>query len=267
MTLQSHEGNQTVVRAFELLAAYSNGDKELGVRELSRRMNLPKSTVFRLIASLQSVGALEKNPATDKYYLGLRLFELGSLVAMQRGFQERVHGRLESLVARSGETAHLAVFDKEGYAVVVDKVASPRAVTVSGPIGVRRPLYCSAIGKSLIAFLPEPERKHVLNLIFFERRTSHTIVTPDALERELSRVRELGYSVDNEEFEDGLRCLAAPIFNPRREVIAAIGISGPSQRLNADSMPYFAQMLKDEAGLISREWGHSQFTADSFEPR
>ncbi len=258
-------GSQSILRAFQVLDAFSNGDRELGVRELSRRLGLPRSTVHRLVVSLQVVGALEQNPETDKYRLGLKLFELGTLVATHWGFQERVQKYLEDLVARSGETAHLAILDSDGYAVLVNKIASPRAVTVGGAIGTRRPVYCSAIGKALIAFLPEPKLERLLSSITLVPRTPRTITDPDRFRQELALVRERGYSVDNEEFEEGLRCVAAPIFNTQGRASAAIGISGPSQRLNAETLPGLARITKDEADTISRDLGHFLFVSGTFE--
>lgn len=266
MNPNQRDGNQAVVRAFQVLEAFTDGDKELGVRELGRQVDLPKSTTQRLVNSLKAVGALEQNPDTGRYCLGFKLFELGSLVAEHRGFQQ-VHQHLEALVDRSGETAHLAVLDTAGYAVLVDKIASPQAVTVGGVIGTRRPVYCSAIGKALTAFLPESELAHLLAALKFEPRTPQTITSPDRFRNELAQVRQLGYAVDNEEFEKGLRCLAAPIFDARERVIAAIGISGPSQRLSTEMLPELADMVQDEAAMISQELGHSFFVINDLKPR
>lgn len=139
-------------------------------------------------------------------------------------------------------------------------------MTVGGTIGTRRPVYCSAIGKALVAFLPEPELTELLTSLTFERRTSQTITNVDRFRRELVRVRELGYAVDNEEFEEGLRCLAAPIFNHRGRVIATIGISGPTHRLNSETMPALAEAVKDAAAAISRELGYSLLIMDELGP-
>lgn len=267
MAQENHDSSQTVIRAFQVLDEFTTGEKELGVRELSRRMGLPKSTIHRLLSSLQAVGALEKNPETDKYYLGLKLFELGSVVAAHRGFQDRARQHLEALVAATGETAHLAVLDSDGYALVVDKVASTRTVMVGGAIGVRRPIYCSAIGKSLTAYLSDDELHALIEQRPLVARTSQTITDVEHLKRELAQVRKQGYSVDNEEYEEGLRCLAAPVFDERGRVMAVIGISGPLQRLNLETLPKLAQLVKDEAHKMSRALGHSLLSVDGLERR
>lgn len=240
---------RSVTNALLLLEAFSLEKPELGVTELSLALGLGKSTVHRLLAALAARGYILKNPLTEKYYLGLKAFEVGSLVAVQRNIRDVSAPFLQRLMLASKETVHLGVLD--GWEVVyIDKIESNHTLRIHSRIGRRAPLHCTALGKALLAFQPDEELEQ-----FLRRRlksyTPLTLTDPVRIRKELVEIKARGYALDNEEFEVGLKCIAAPLRDHTREVVASLGIASAAVRLPDGQVAPLAKLVLEIAAATS----------------
>jgi len=201
-----------------------------GVRALSAALGLTPSRTHRVLETLRQLGFVEQDPKTHVYHLGYRLFELGTIVARQRGFASIARPYLEELAKFTGETTKLAIAN-QGELLYLDVVESSQMLRISEQVGTRAPLHCTAMGKALLAFGPPTLLEQVLASQSLLQFTPQTITTAVELRRAIALVRSDGYAIDNEEFIEGSRGLAAPIIGTDGTAEAAISIAGPSVRL------------------------------------
>ncbi|RLC77765.1 MAG: IclR family transcriptional regulator [Chloroflexi bacterium] len=254
-TSRRREGVQAVKRAITILKTLGEEEMELGVSELARRSGLQKSTVHRLLQTLQREGLVEQNPETGKYRLGLEILRLaGTVLRELEDLQQVARPFLRALAEECGETVNLTILAGDGV-INVDRIPSPHRVRNIGWIGRKMPLHCVSAGKVFLAYMPEEEVERFLNSKL-PRLTKYTITDPAKLREELQRVRELGYGVGLEELEEGLNAVAAPIRDYRGKVVAAISVSGPSFRLTREKIPEVAELTKRAADEVSRHLGY-----------
>ena len=240
---------ENVVRLLNLFI----DEPELGVREMSRRLDLGKSTVHRIASELAEADLLAKDAETSRYRLGLRLLELGSLVQARGELSNAAEPVLRSLLRTGGETVHLAV--REGLEIVyIAKMESNHSIRMYSRLGRRGPAHCTGIGKAMLAFHSDDWLTDVL-AAGLARQTPATITDPAVLRRQLEEVRRLGYAFDDEEIEVGLRCVAAPVRDHTGAVIAGISVSGPSQRMTREKMRALVAPVIAGAEQISRHLG------------
>jgi IclR family transcriptional regulator, KDG regulon repressor len=221
---------QSVSHALDLLEQFRDEVYELGVTELSKRLQLHKNNVFRLLATLESRGYIEQNKVTENYRLGLRTLELGQTFVRQMGILRQSRPVLEALVRECNETSYVAIL-KDFHIVYLDVVETDLTVRVVPRVGSRLPAYCTAAGKVQIAHLSDEELELYLPPKELKPFTPNTITDRDALKRHLAKVNEQGYAIDDEELDIGVRCVSAPIRDYTRRIVGAISISGPSMRL------------------------------------
>jgi DNA-binding IclR family transcriptional regulator len=245
---------QAIERAVSILNAFSPEDPELGVTELADRLGLHKSTVHRFMVNLDAAGLVERNPRTGRYRLGLRIFELGGLVMQQMNLWDEALPFLEGLVHDTGETGHLAVLDG-GEAIYIERVEARRALRVPSAIGRGYPAHATNLGKVLLADLPDERVEEIVAERGLAAYTPHTITDADRLTAELERIRALGYAVDNEEYDEGLRCIGAPVRDHSGHVVAALGIGGPVTRITPDRVDELAELVMTAARGLSRRLG------------
>jgi len=218
-------------KAFRILDLYSETTYELTATEIAERVRFNKTSVFRIITNLEEAGFLEKDPATLKYRLGLKIFFMGSLVKPFTDLKRVAKPWLKKLNTLCGETVHLAAL-QDGEALYLDKIESSRTIRVAASrVGQKLPAHCSGVGKVLLANIPPDETEAIVAEKGLKRFTDKTITTWERLSEELSRVRKQGYAFDNEEIEEELKCVAAPIF-VNKQVVAAISASVPKERFN-----------------------------------
>ncbi len=248
---------QSVERAVAILNAFSAEEPELGVTELADRLDLHKSTVHRFLVNLEAAGLVERNRLTARYRLGLRIFELGGLVLQQMSLWDEALPFLEGLVRDSGETGHLAVLDG-GEAVYIEKVEARKALRIPSAIGRGYPAHATSLGKLLLAHLTADARDLVLAERGLARCTPNTITGRDRLNTELDLIRSQGFAVDDEEYEEGLRCIGAPIVGHTGHVVAAIGIGGPVTRVTPQRVGELAELVMSAAASLSRRMGSEQ---------
>lgn len=236
---------QAVTNAMRLLEAFEVED-ELGVAELSRRLDLHKNNVFRLLATLEQGGYIEQNRASERYRLGVRCLELGQAFARRRDLLRCARPILCELVDCVDETAHLGVF-QDGEVVHVEGEQPRQLVVTSLRVGSRLPAYCTALGKVLLAF-GEEERRTAYEREFIDAglpaRTAHSIVDRDKFFEHLRSVALQGYALDLDECEVGLHCVAAPVHEGNGILCAAVSVSGPSFRLSE------SRLLRDTAPVV-----------------
>ncbi len=241
-------------RVLRLLEAFAPHERDVSLGELSERVALPKSSAHRLLATLVAHGFVEREPSTRRYRLGIRLFELGSAAIHERGLHNAAHPVLEQLTQSTGETCHLAVLSGL-EAVYVYKVDGPASISMSSRVGGRAPLHATSIGKVLTAWAGEELLARVRSLPLTPH-TAHTITDARALEVELARVRAQGYGLDLEEFEEGLRCIAAPVRDQSGSVVATLGVAGPRRRFEDERLEDLAGQVCAAAAQLSRNLGH-----------
>lgn len=243
---------QSVARALTMVSCFAN-DAELGISEIAERMDLSKSTTYGLINTLTVFGYLEQTE-NKKYRLGLKLFELGNLVQSRMDIRMEAKPYCQLLADKYRTTVHLATFS-EGEIIYIDKVDNNSSVVVYSQIGKRAPMYCTGVGKAILAFLPEEYVEKYVASTSLLPVTEHTITTREKLLEELSEIRERGYAVDNEEIEPGLHCIAAPIFNHKRQPRMAISLSFPYGRIwdldweqAVHDVRYYARQISERVG-------------------
>ncbi len=238
---------QSVTNALDLLEEFRGEDTELGVTELSKRLGLHKNNVFRLLATLESRGYIEQNKVTGNYRLGLRVLELGQVFIKHMGLLKMARPILEEIVERCQETAYLGLI-RDDRVVYVDVVEATQPVRVISRVGVGLPVYCSAVGKAQIAFESEDEVDRILGEQVLKRYTDKTVSSWEELGRQLEEIRARGYAIDDEEFDDGIRCVGVPVRDYTRRVVAGISISGPAYRFTDQRMEEELIPLALEAG-------------------
>ena len=245
---------QVVDRALALLEVLSHQGPDLTLVQISEMLKLHKSTAHRLIMVLERHRLIEKNSNTGKYRLGLKLFELGTKAIGQLDLRERTRPFLERAVRDTGETGHLCVYD-DGEVVYLDKIEPSRSVRLTSSVGRRNPAYCTAVGKAIMAYLPEAQVEAAVQKHGLAQLTRKTISNMLDLRAELAKVRKLGYAIDDEEHEEGVLCVGAPVWSFGEHPIAAISVSGPVFRLSHEKVPAVAESVMSIATALSKELG------------
>lgn len=244
---------QSLDRAFALLTVLGRAGRPLPVRELSAQTGLPRPTVYRLISALAAHGAVVS--VDGGVAIGPRLLWLAAQRLEQ--IELRAAGRpyLLDLRNQTGETGHLAVLE-QGQVVYIDKVESPGPLRMASAIGKIMPAHSTALGKAMLAYLPERRVREVLNLHALSRRTPNTITDPARFFEELAAVRARGFSIDNIENEDGIRCVGAPILDHGGRVAGAISLSGSAASITLErARRELGPRVRETAQQISRAIG------------
>ena len=246
---------QVLDRSLAIIDALANARDDASLAELAEKVKLHKSTVHRLTSILERHGIVERDARSGRYRLGLRLFELGSIAMGRFNIRDRAHPHLERLLYEVDETVHLCALDA-GEVLYLDKMEPVRSVRMASRIGRRNPVHCTSVGKAILAFLPESEADNILRQHGLKRLTPKTITTPAELKADLKLIRDKGYAIDNEENEEGVRCIGAPVLDYSGRPIAAISISAPSFRLPLDKVPTVAASVCRAALALSQESGY-----------
>ena len=228
----------SVVNAMRLLDVFRDED-EIGVAELARRLGLTKNNVFRLLATMQQLHYIEQDPETERYRLGLTCHGLGQYYKRARRLLERAPSVLAALHEETGETVHLAV--RDCFEVVhLEACACEREIGARARTGRNAPLHCTALGKVLLACSPERVwrefEEQVVKRGKLPQRTARSVDNPTKFFEQLRTVAGLGYALDVGEFEDGLGCVAAPVYDGDGELVGALSVSAPLFRAGEDGL-------------------------------
>jgi IclR family acetate operon transcriptional repressor len=227
----------------------------LGVTDLSRRIRVHKSTVSRLLATLERHGLVARDPHSDKFNLGPAFISLAGAALQRLDLRTVARAPLERLAEQTRETVNLAILDGD-QVVNIEKISSAHYIRDIGWIGRRSPLHCTATGKALVAHMLPAARRSLLGARL-KRYTPQTICDWKALETELAEVRRLGYAVGREELEPGLVALAAPIQDLGGRVTATVSASGPAFRMTRTALATYARQVIAAAAAISQGLGYS----------
>lgn len=232
---------RSVNRALSILKTFIDNPIEYSLTEISRKVSLNQSTAFRLITTLVENGFIEQSSENGKYRLGVSALALGDAYLRNNDLLQRAHPKLAELRDRCGETVHLTVL--EGKEVVyLDKLPGLHPIgLMSSRVGGRSPAYCTGVGKVLMAFHSKQDMLFAAQKDDLVPFTPNTITSLGGLKDELKQIQTNGYAIDHEEHEVGVACVAVPIFD-QKGVIAAISISGPSDRIlkSAPDLIYYA---------------------------
>jgi DNA-binding IclR family transcriptional regulator len=246
---------QVLDRAFAIVDVLASSDSLLGATELGERLALNKSTVHRLLAVLERNRFVERDLPTGKFRLGLKLVELGSVALSRFDLHTYAKPFVERLVDETGETAHLGIL-RQSEVVSLVNAESRRSVRTPSTVGRRSPVHCTSQGKVLLAFQAEKQVDEILRSYRFTPYTRNTIRHAAAFRTELASVRNHGFAIDNEEFEEGLRCIGAPVHDHTGKVIAAVSIAGPAFRVSAERTPQLIRCVLNAAGELSQSLGY-----------
>jgi IclR family transcriptional regulator, KDG regulon repressor len=235
---------KSLARGLVILDYLGQAEEGVGITELADKMGIDKGSASRLLATLARYGYAEKDTATRRYRLGPQVVALSRSMLLRMPLRETAKPYLRQLMERTGECAHLGIV-AQGKVLYIDQVESPATLRVNAQVGHMAPLHCTALGKTLLAFsdaeLPET----------LETYTFRTLTDPDILRMNLEQTRKQGYGLDDEEYDYGVRCVAAPVFDFRQKVIGAVGISGPAARMTLEKTPELARIVIEISQALS----------------
>jgi DNA-binding IclR family transcriptional regulator len=246
------QASSSILRALDLIDVLASAGRPLALSELSKALGRPLPSVHRLLRTLELRNYVES--LDGRYRLTLKLFEIGSTVVSSIDVVAEARPICEKLCRDLDETINMGVRSGSS-AVYVMKLDSPRSLRLISQLGMHVPLYCTAMGKVLLAYAPPEERDAILAEVTLEPRTRKTITSREGIEKELRAVFRSGYAVDNEEFDNGLICIAAPVFNRQGEIAAAISATGPLARLPRRAWPNIGQRVQEAGFAISERLG------------
>jgi len=246
--------NVSVQRAFAIIEHLAEHEDWVALRTLARDLGLVPATAYRFLATLRDLGYVQQHPEDSRYQLTLKFAWVAARVLERTQLRRVAHPYMERLTAVSNETTHLAVL--EGTQIVyIDKVDNFQAVKMRSRIGTRGCIHSTAVGKSMLAFLPEEEREQILAGVEFVALTKNTIVDPVRFRGHLQQIRGRGYAVDDEENEAGIRCVGVPVFDHARRVAGAVSISGWTVTMTSERLPQLGATLQETCREISKELG------------
>jgi DNA-binding IclR family transcriptional regulator len=241
-------------RALTILEMLAKSKRGLAISELVRNLQLPKSTAHTILITLERRGYLHRNEQTHRYLFGLKFFSLANMVLSANELRDQAAPMLRSLMGACGLTVHLAILDQRDV-VLVDKVDPPGLIKLATWIGKRMDPHCTGVGKALIAYLPESELDLLIAEHRLPRHNEETIVSVRKLKAQLTEIRRLGYALDDEEDEVGLRCIGCPVFDGAGKVVAAVSVSGTISQITAENLSALVHKVKRTASWISQHLG------------
>ncbi len=246
---------QTLHRVIAILDCFTLERPALGVREVARMVQLSSSTTGRLMASLKSLGLLSQNPLNHTYSLGSRVLIWAGVYTGTLDIRITALPAIEELHNATRETISLYILENNER-VCVERMESPENVRIIARLGRRLPLYAGSAGKVFLAFLPEKRREDIIKAVPLVPLTPNTITDPAALRKELDVIRQQGYAISRGEWTQDASGVAAPIFDQTGEIIAALTISGPSQRFTDQAFARYAPEVTRVANAISHDLGY-----------
>ena len=239
---------QSLARGLKILNLLEHARNGMGTTEVANQLSIDKSSASRLLHTLAKYGFVDQDEHTSRYSLGPQLLTLGQHLLNRITLRDHARPYLHQLVDKTGECAHLAI-QAQRQALYIDQVESTAALRVESEIGTLSPLHCTALGKVMLAFgdchMPEELKPF----------THRTVTDRSTLEAQLVQTGRRGYAIDDEEYNYGVRCVAAPVYDHRGALVGTIGISGPAGRVTLERIDEFGTVVKDTAAALSTRLG------------
>jgi DNA-binding IclR family transcriptional regulator len=235
---------QSLARGLKILDLLGQSPDGVSITELAEILAVDKGSASRLMSTLARYNYVEKDEVSRRYHLGSQVVSLSRSVLTRLPMREAAKPFLRQMMERTGECAHLAV-PAQGKVMYIDQVESPLTLRVNAQVGTMNPLHCTALGKVLLAFGDQDFPAEL------ESFTPHTITDPEILRQQLGEVHRLGYAIDDEEYDIGVRCIAVPVIDFRGKAVGAIGISGPSTRVTPERLPELVAIVLEIGKFLS----------------
>ena len=252
---RGNEGkNQTLSRALLLLQRLAETPSGVSLSDLSLQLGMPSATVHRLLNTFEDYDFVEHDEALGLWFVGVQAFVVGNAFVNRRDFVASAKPYMRELMERCGETVNLGIID-DGEAVFISQVESQEMMRMVVNLGSRSPVHASGVGKAILAHGNDSDLTAILEKRGLARFTDRTIDTPSGLRAELQRIREQGYSLDDEEHAIGLRCVAAPVFDEAGKAICAISLSGPTARIGDERLGELGWAVRQTAEQITQTLG------------
>ena len=245
------EAIRSVERALEVLMCFSNKTPELSMTEISEMVGLNKSTIHRLLATLEGKRFVERNPDTGLYRPGIRFIQIAFLTVDHNDLKRVATPYMKRLCDQYQENVNLSILD-EANVVYVEVIESEQRIKLAATPGQHLPAFCTASGKAILAYMPEEEVIKVLK-VGMPKYTSSTIISPEAYFADIGKTRERGFSISEQEFEEGINAVAAPIFDDEKIPVASVSIAGPAYRYPLERMIQIGTDLISVTTDIARE--------------
>lgn len=252
---------QSLTRGLSILECLAKAEGGLTLTDVGQRVQLPPSTVHRLLATLEKMGYVYQAGELGRWYVGLQAFSVGTSFLASRDFVAQSHPYMRRLMDQSGETVNLAILDVT-EAVFVDQVQCREMMRTIVKLGSRAPLHASGVGKAIFASLPDDQIDAILKVRGLPRITGNTITTPETMWASVRVIRQRGWSFDDEEHAIGTRCVGSPIYDEHAETLGAISLAGPSSRLPDERIkqlgPLVAHTAEELTHRLGGKWPHGR---------
>jgi DNA-binding IclR family transcriptional regulator len=245
------ESIRAVERALDVLVCFSRETPELTMTQIAEQVGIHKSTVHRLLATLEKKRFVQRDPVTGIYSLGIRLLQMAYLTLERNDLRQLATPFLRHLCDQFQENVDLSVLD-DTEVVYLNMIESPQRVKLAAAVGQRLPALATASGKAILAFMPDETVRHMLER-GITQYTLHTLRSPEAFFENMQQVRKWGFALSEQEFEDGINAVGAPILDPSSQPIAAVAIAGPAYRLTRERMIEIGPVVLATARDIARE--------------
>ncbi len=232
-------------------------NKEMRLQDIADELDMYKSTVHRIISELCTHNYVEKDDITKRYKLGLEFLDISSFVIENLDVRGAARDSIEELSRVTKETIHLAML-LDNQVIYVDKKESPHTIRMYSQIGKSAPLYCTGVGKAILAFQSNEVKNKLLNSITFHKHTENTIASKKQLLKEIDEIKNKGYALDNEEFEKNISCIAAPIWNYKKRVVASISITAILHSMNLKELLKYKDVILEKSYEISKKLGYKE---------
>jgi DNA-binding IclR family transcriptional regulator len=246
--------SDTTSRIFKIIEFLAEAGDWVSLRTMARELHLNAASAYRALNSLKELGYVRQDPQDSRYQLSLKIAWISAQLLEHVQLRQIAHPQLQQLTSVTNETTHLAILEGKEF-VYIDKVDNTQAMRMRSRVGQRGQLHCTAAGKSILAFLPDSEREKLIRGMKLTPFTKSTITALSEFRNQLDEVRYLGYAVDDEENEVGIRCVGSPIFDHAGRVAGALSISGWTITMTRERIPQLAPELLRSCQEISRELG------------
>jgi DNA-binding IclR family transcriptional regulator len=248
---------KSVSRALDIITLVSIKKGGLGVTEIANQIDINKSSVYRILSTLVQYGYVEQDVETGKYKLGYKFLEISSKLLESIDLRAEARMYLQELENETNEVIHLVVYD-QGEVVYIEKLDGSETLRMHSKVGKRAPMHCTSVGKAILAHLPSGVVLDILERKGLPMHTDKTITNKDDFLLELNTVRQKGYALDLEENENGITCIAVPIFDHMGNAIAAVSISGPTIRMTNERLEQLQSRMQNIGRQISSRLGYEK---------